>query len=57
MARHRTGFGPVWGPVRIVVGILVVVWSLAPIYWGACATASGSRNCLQAAWGAPTSIS
>ena len=35
MGRRRTGFGPVWGPVRIVVGILVVVWSLAPIYWGA----------------------
>ncbi|HEY0374000.1 MAG TPA: carbohydrate ABC transporter permease [Amnibacterium sp.] len=32
--RRRTGFGPVWGTVRIVVGILVVVWSLAPIYWG-----------------------
>jgi multiple sugar transport system permease protein len=32
--RRRTGFGPVWGTVRIVVGVLVVVWSLAPIYWG-----------------------
>ncbi|MGN6741979.1 MAG: carbohydrate ABC transporter permease [Amnibacterium sp.] len=32
--RSRTGFGPLWGTVRIVVGLLVVVWSLAPIYWG-----------------------
>ncbi|MDB5733306.1 MAG: putative permease component of transporter [Variovorax sp.] len=32
--RGRTGHGPVWGTIRIVVGVLVVVWSLAPIYWG-----------------------
>lgn len=32
--RGRTGFGPLWGTIRIVVGVLVVVWSLAPIYWG-----------------------
>ncbi|MDP9027238.1 MAG: carbohydrate ABC transporter permease [Actinomycetota bacterium] len=32
--RGRTGFGPAWGTIRIVVGVLVVVWSLAPIYWG-----------------------
>lgn len=34
MSRRRTGYGPFWGTVRIVVGLLVLVWSLAPIYWG-----------------------
>jgi multiple sugar transport system permease protein len=34
MRTGRTGYGRVWGTVRIVVGLLVVVWSLAPIYWG-----------------------
>ena len=32
--RGRTGYGPLWGTIRIGVGVLVVVWSLAPIYWG-----------------------
>lgn len=30
----RTGFGPWWGSLRIIIGVLVAVWSLAPIYWG-----------------------
>ena len=33
MRSRRTGHGPFWGTVRILVGALVVVWSLAPIYW------------------------
>jgi len=33
MRSRRTGHGPFWGTVRILVGVLVVVWSLAPIYW------------------------
>ena len=32
--RGRTGFGPWWGRLRIVLGVLIAVWSLAPIYWG-----------------------
>jgi multiple sugar transport system permease protein len=32
--RGRTGFGPWWGGLRIVLGVLIAVWSLAPIYWG-----------------------
>lgn len=34
MRRRRTGYGPFWGTVRVVVGLLVVLWSLVPIYWG-----------------------
>lgn len=32
--RKRAGFGPWWGSLRIIIGVLVAVWSLAPIYWG-----------------------
>lgn len=32
--RRRTGFGAGWGTLRIVVGVLIVAWSLAPLYWG-----------------------
>lgn len=34
MGRRGSGYGLVWGSVRIVVGLLVLLWSLAPIYWG-----------------------
>ena len=32
--KKRVGFGPWWGSLRVVIGVLVAVWSLAPIYWG-----------------------
>lgn len=32
--RKRVGFGPWWGSLRVVVGVLVAIWSLVPIYWG-----------------------
>jgi multiple sugar transport system permease protein len=32
MQRRRLGAG--WRTVQVVVGVLVVLWSLAPLYWG-----------------------
>lgn len=32
--RKRAGLGPWWGSIRVIIGVLVAVWSLAPIYWG-----------------------
>jgi len=32
--RKRVGFGPGWGSLRVIIGVLIAVWSLVPIYWG-----------------------